>query len=83
MEILIQKQVWQTIARLMRLVRTCTDLEAELSFDRDEWQTAYLLLKKKIPKQPPQLNEVIRLIAMLGNFLRRNGDGEPRVKTIW
>ncbi len=71
------------IARLMRLGRTCPDLEAELLFDRDEWQAAYILLKKKIPKQPPRLNDIIRLVAMLGGFLGRKGDGEPGVKTIW
>jgi hypothetical protein len=32
---------------------------------------------------PPKLNEVVRLVAMLGGFLARKGDGEPGVKTIW
>ena len=31
----------------------------------------------------PRLNEVVRLVAMLGGFLARRGDGEPGVKTIW
>jgi hypothetical protein len=26
---------------------------------------------------------VLRLVAMLGGFLARKGDGEPGVKTIW
>ena len=71
------------IARLMRLGRSCPDLDAELLFDRDEWQAAYLLQKKPVPKKTPRLNEVVRLIAMLGGFLGRKGDGEPGVKTIW
>ena len=71
------------IARLMRLGRTCPDLDAALLFEKDEWQAAYILNKKKAPKSPPKLNEVIRLIAMLGGFLGRKGDGEPGVKTIW
>ena len=29
------------------------------------------------------LNEVVRLVAQLGGFLARTGDGEPGVKTIW
>jgi len=29
------------------------------------------------------LNQVLRLVAMLGGFLARKGDGEPGVKTIW
>ncbi len=71
------------IARLMRLGRTCPDLNAELLFDRDEWQGAFILNKKKPPQMPPTLNEVLRLVAMLGGFLARKGDGEPGVKTIW
>lgn len=71
------------IARLMRLGRTCPDLEAALLFERDEWQAAYILNRKKVPKTPPRLNEVVRLVAMLGGFLARKGDGEPGVKTLW
>ena len=71
------------IARLMRLKRTCPDLDAALLFERDEWQAAYILNRKKVPKTPPRLNEVLRLVAMLGGFLARRGDGEPGVKTIW
>jgi hypothetical protein len=71
------------IARLMRLGRTCPDLNAELLFNRDEWQGAFILNKKKPPNETPTLNEVVRLVAVLGGFLARKGDGEPGVKTIW
>lgn len=71
------------IARLMRLGRTCPDLEAALLFEQEEWQAAYILNRKKVPKTPPKLNEVVRLVAMLGGFLARKSDGEPGVKTIW
>jgi hypothetical protein len=52
-------------------------------FERDEWRAAFILNKKKPPKHSPRLNEVVRLVAMLGGFLARKGDGEPGVKTIW
>lgn len=42
-----------------------------------------LMTKKKPPEAPPRLNEVVRLVAKLGGFLARKGDGEPGVKTIW
>ena len=32
---------------------------------------------------PLTLNEVVRLVARLGGFLARTGDGEPGVKTLW
>jgi hypothetical protein len=71
------------IARLMRLGRTCPDLDAALFFEAAEWKAAFILNKKPVPKTPPRLNEVIRLVAKLGGFLGRKGDGEPGVKTLW
>ncbi|WP_422662216.1 IS4 family transposase, partial [Paraburkholderia sp.] len=70
------------VAYLMRLGRTCPDLEAHLFFDPDEIRAAYLLTKTRASAQP-KLNEVLRLIARLGGFLGRKGDGEPGAKTIW
>ena len=71
------------IARLMRLGRSCPDLDAQLMFEPDEWKAAYILNQKRPPDTPPTLNEVTRLVARLGGFLARKGDGEPGVKTIW
>ncbi|MDW3684256.1 IS4 family transposase [Cupriavidus sp. CV2] len=71
------------IARLMRLGRTCPELDASLFFDVDEIRGAYLLSKKPRPQKPPTLNQVIRLIASLGGFLGRKSDGEPGAKTLW
>ena len=70
------------IARLMCLGRTFPDLEASLFVHADEIRGAYLLAKKARPASPPTLNQMIRLIASLGSFLGRKGDGEPGAKTI-
>lgn len=70
------------IAHLMRLGRTCPDLDAALFFDPDEIEAAYLL-HEKAPPARPRLNEILRQIACVGGFLARKGDGEPSVKTIW
>ena len=67
----------------MRTDRTGPDLEASLFFNPDEIRGAYLLAKKKPPNKPPGVNEVLRLVATLGGFLARKGDGQPGVKTIW
>ena len=32
---------------------------------------------------PPSLNEAMRLVAKLGGFLARKGDGHPGTKTLW
>ena len=71
------------IVRLMRLGRTCPDLDASLFFDADEIRGAYLLAKKARPNKPATLNQMVRLIASLGGFLGRKSDGEPGAKTIW
>ncbi|WP_197386313.1 IS4 family transposase [Ralstonia pseudosolanacearum] len=71
------------IARLMRLGRTCPDLDAVLFFDADEIRGAHLLAKKPAPKGSVTLNQMIRLVASLGGFLGRKSDGEPGAKTIW
>ena len=70
------------VAYLMRMGRGCPDLDAELFFDVDEIRSAYLLTDVKQPDKP-KLNEVLRLIARLGGFLARKGDGEPGAKAIW
>ncbi|PVY28263.1 IS4 family transposase [Paraburkholderia silvatlantica] len=70
------------VTYLMRLGRTCPDLDARLFFDPDEIRAAYLLTKTPRSVQP-KLNEVLRLVARLGGFLARKGDGEPGAETIW
>lgn len=70
------------IAHLMRMGRTCPDLDAALFFDPDEIEATYLL-RERTPPAKPRLNEVLRQIACLGGFLARKGDGEPGVETIW
>ena len=71
------------LGRLMRLGRIHPDLEAALFFAPEEWQAAYFLAKKPVPKTMPSVREVIRRIASLGGFLGRKCDGEPGVKTLW
>jgi hypothetical protein len=71
------------IARLMRVGRTCPELNASLFFAADEIHGAHVLCKKARPEKPPTLNQVIRMIASLGGFLGRKSDGEPGAKTLW
>lgn len=71
------------LARLIRLGRIHPEWSADLFFSATEWAGAYILNKKKPPKTPPTLREVVRLIAQLGGFLARKGDGEPGVKSLW
>jgi hypothetical protein len=58
---------------------TCTDV-----FSEQEWHTIYLLqTQQRPPKHPPPLRTITRMLAQLGGFLARQGDGDPGVETIW
>ena len=70
------------IGHLMRLGRTHPERDAGIAFAPDEIRVAYALHGKRPPPKP-QVNQVLRLIAMLGGFIGRKGDGEPGVKSIW
>lgn len=71
------------LARLIRLGRLHPQWSADRFFSETEWAGAYILNKKKPPKKVPTVREVVRLIAQLGGFLARKGDGEPGVKSLW
>jgi hypothetical protein len=38
------------VQMLMRLGRTCPEMDCEVMFERDEWQAAYIVAHKPIPK---------------------------------
>lgn len=54
-------------------------------FARHEWQALVCTVQGRVmpPTEPPSLGEAVRMVAQLGGFLARNGDGEPGVKTLW
>jgi len=64
--------------------RSCPDVSCEYVFSKEEWQTVVVVLhRKRPPKHPPTLNEMIRMVASLGGYLNRKSDPEPGVKKIW
>jgi Transposase Tn5 dimerisation domain/Transposase DNA-binding len=72
------------VAYLMMLGRECPDLPCDVAFDEDEWKTAYTVVKNQPPPdKPPSLKTMVRLVASLGGYLGRKGDGEPGPKAIW
>lgn len=69
---------------LSLLGRLAPELSCEVAFAPEEWKAAYLIShKKRPPTQPPSLGEVLLLIARLGGFLARKGDGRPGPKALW
>ena len=71
------------IGRLMRLGRACPEWDAERLLTREEWQAAWIVARKVPPDKVPTLRKALHMIAALGGFLGRKGDGEPGVKSLW
>jgi hypothetical protein len=74
---------WRTL-HLVMVGRQSLDHSCESILSKDEWQTTYVIVKrKKPPKIPPNLNEMLRLVATLGGYLNRKSDPPPGVKAMW
>lgn len=56
-----------------------------LIFSESEWKSVYCRLhkKKSLPEEPPNMREMVILVARLGGFLARKSDGYPGVQTMW
>jgi hypothetical protein len=73
------------IYHLMKLGREVPDLPCTIFFEEDEWKVLYILANETtdLPDKEPTLREAIRMLASLGGFLGRKGDGEPGAITLW
>lgn len=59
-------------------------LPCSVGFSEREWKLLWVARNKaESPKEVPSIYEMVRLLASLGGFLMRKGDGEPGVKTVW
>jgi hypothetical protein len=65
--------------------RETPEVPCSAVFARHEWQALVCTLQQTAepPSEPPTLREAVRMVAQLGGFLARTGDGEPGVKTLW
>src|SRR5882724_708984 len=73
------------IFHLTKLGRETPDVPCTVYFEDIEWKALVGFIRKDPipPPQPPSLREAIRMIASLGGFLGRKGDGEPGTQTTW
>lgn len=65
--------------------RQTPDVPCLVALDEHEWQALYAHHHRttQLPDTPPTLHDTVRMIAQLGGFLGRKGDGEPGVKVLW
>lgn len=82
MSIVAWRLMWLVSASREQPDKPCTVILCE-----PEWHTLYTFTHRKnprpLPATPPTLREAVRMIAALGGFLGRKGDGEPGLKAVW
>jgi hypothetical protein len=73
------------IFHLAKLGRETPDVPCTVFFEEAEWKAlmAYVTQNPNPPHKPPTLREAMRMVATLGGFLARKGDGEPGTKSLW
>jgi hypothetical protein len=68
------------------VARVAPELPCTAVLEDDEWKALFVVGSKRprpMPDQPPSVREAVRMVATLGGFLGRKGDGEPGIQAIW
>lgn len=67
------------------LAREKPDASCTTILNDVEWRALHAATHPRgpLPAQPPTIRAAVRMIAKLGGFLGRKGDGEPGPKTLW
>jgi Transposase Tn5 dimerisation domain len=66
------------------LGRAAPELSCAAVFETAEWKAVWMVEKRSAPPaQAPSLGEMIQLIARLGGYKARKGDGQPGPQVMW
>ena len=73
------------IFHLAKSGRETPEVPCTVYFEEAEWKAlvAYITQNPTPPAEPPSLRQALRMVASLGGFLGRKGDGEPGTQTLW
>jgi hypothetical protein len=73
------------VYHLTKLGREVPDLPCTVFCEDDEWKALATFITKRpvVDGTPPTIREYTRMLASLGGFLGRKGDGEPGTKSVW
>jgi hypothetical protein len=75
------------IVHLVKLGRDVPEVPCSIYFEEIQWKALVACTRRASGapalEHPPPLREAIRLVAQLGGFLGRKGDGEPGAQTLW
>jgi hypothetical protein len=70
---------------LTKMGRETPDVPCTVFFDDYEWKAlvTHVNHTSVLPEKPPTLREAVRMVASLGGFVGRKGDGEPGTQATW
>jgi len=73
------------VMHLTKLGRETPDIPCSVFFEEAEWKALHCHHHRSPipPESPPPLGEAMRMVAKLGGFLGRKGDGHPGATTLW
>jgi len=72
---------WRVLM-LCRLGRSSPDLDCEVLLEPSEWQSVWRVTHQgPVPREPPKLAAMVRLIAQLGGYVNRADPPGPQ--TLW
>ncbi len=74
---------WRTLY-VCRLGRSCPEISCEAIFEPAEWKSVYRVVRgKSPPSAPPNLSEMVRMVAQLGGYVNRKRPDPPGPQTLW
>jgi len=70
---------------LTRLGRQTPEVPCSVFFEEEEWKALYAYHHQSatVPDEPPTLGVAMRMVARIGGFLGRTGDGDPGPTVLW
>lgn len=73
------------IHHLTKLGREMPEVPCTVYFEEHEWKALVVHTTRNpiAPKEPPTLRQAMCMMAALGGFLGRKGDGNPGTQTLW
>jgi hypothetical protein len=73
------------VMHLTKRGRETPDIPCSVFFEEAEWKALICHQQRSPtpPETPPTLGEAMHLVAKLGGFLGRKGDGHPGATVLW
>ena len=75
---------WRLV-HLTKLGREAPELPRTACLEEVQWRVLVAAVgpESTAPEQTPTLQQAVRMVAGLGGFLGRKGDGQPGVQCLW